>query len=45
MFDHLIVDLLVVNTRIIWPDAAHIKEQAELLREVKSYTGPDKTTI
>jgi hypothetical protein len=29
----MIVDLLIIKTRIIWPDAAHIKESAEILRE------------
>jgi hypothetical protein len=41
----MIVDLLMIKTRIMWPNAAHIKECAEDLREVQSDTGPDQMTI
>jgi hypothetical protein len=39
----MMVDLLVIKTRIIWPDTAQIKECAEVLKEVKLDTGPDQT--
>jgi hypothetical protein len=38
----MIVDLLVTKGRIIWPNAAQIKEWAEILREVQSQTGQTK---
>jgi hypothetical protein len=38
----MIVDPLVIKTRIIWPDAAQIQECAEILKEGQSYTGPDQ---
>jgi hypothetical protein len=34
---------LMIKTRIIWPDAAQIKECAEILREVQSDTGSNQT--
>jgi hypothetical protein len=34
MSDSMIVDLLVIKTRIIWPNAAQIQECAEILKEV-----------
>jgi hypothetical protein len=43
MSDSMIVDLLVIETRIIWPNAAQIKECAEILKEVQSDTVPDQT--
>jgi hypothetical protein len=43
MFDSMIVDLLVIRTRIISPNAAQIKECAEILKEGQSDTGPDQT--
>jgi hypothetical protein len=43
MSDSIIVDLLMIQTRIIWPDAGHIKECAEILREVQLDTEPDQT--
>jgi hypothetical protein len=42
MSDSIIVDQLVVKTRIIWPNAAQIKEWAEILKEMQSDTGPDQ---
>jgi hypothetical protein len=42
MFDCMIADLVVIETRIIWPNAAQIKECAEILKEVQSDTGPDQ---
>jgi hypothetical protein len=39
----MIVDLLIIKTKIIWPDAAQIKECAEILREMQSETEPDQT--
>jgi hypothetical protein len=45
MSDSLIVDLLVTKRRIIWPNAAQIKEWAEILRQVQSQTGPDQTAV
>jgi hypothetical protein len=44
MSDFMIVDLLMIKTKIIWPDAGQIKECAKILREVQSDTGPDQTT-
>jgi hypothetical protein len=38
MPDSMIVDLLVIKTRIRWPDSAHIKECAEVLCKVQSDT-------
>jgi hypothetical protein len=43
MSDSMIVDLLVIKTIITWPNAAHIQECAEILKEVQSGTGPDQT--
>jgi hypothetical protein len=43
MSDSVIVDLLVIKTRIIWPNAAQIKEWAGILKEVQSDAGPDQT--
>jgi hypothetical protein len=34
MSDCMIVDLLMIKTRIIWPEAAQIKECVEILREM-----------
>jgi hypothetical protein len=45
MSDSMIVDLLVIRTRIIWPNAAQIQEYAEILKEVQSDTVPDQTAI
>jgi hypothetical protein len=42
MSDSMIVDPLVIKTRIIWPNAAQIKECAEILKEVQSDTVPDQ---
>jgi hypothetical protein len=42
MSDSMIVDLLMIKTRIICPDAAQISECAEILREVQSDAGPDQ---
>jgi hypothetical protein len=43
MSDSMIVDLLVIKTRIIWPNAAQIQERAEVLKEVQPDTVPDQT--
>jgi hypothetical protein len=43
MSDSMIVDLLMTETRIIWLDAARIKERAKILREVQSDIAPDLT--
>jgi hypothetical protein len=43
MSDSLIVHLLVNKTKITWPDAAQIKECAEILKEVQSDAVPDQT--
>jgi hypothetical protein len=43
MSESMIVDLLMITTKIIWPDPAQMKEGAEILREVQSDTGPDQT--
>jgi hypothetical protein len=43
MSGSMIVDPLVIKTRIIWPSAAKIKECAEILKEVQSDTVPDQT--
>jgi hypothetical protein len=42
--DSMIVDMAIIKTGIIWPDAAQIKDCAEILREVQSDTGPDQTS-
>jgi hypothetical protein len=42
MSDSMIVDLLVIKTRIISPKAAQIKECAEILKKGQSNTGPDQ---
>jgi hypothetical protein len=42
MSDSMIVNLLVIKTRIIWPNAMQIKECAEILKEGQSDTGPDQ---
>jgi hypothetical protein len=42
MSDSMIADLLVIRTRIIWPNAAQIQECAEILKEVQSDTDPDQ---
>jgi acetolactate synthase small subunit len=39
----MIVDLLMIKIRIIWPDTAQMKECVEILRGVQSDTGPDQT--
>jgi hypothetical protein len=39
----MIVDLLVIKARIIWPNAAQIQECAEILKKVQSDTVPDQT--
>jgi hypothetical protein len=39
----MILGLFVVQTKIIWPNGAHLKECADILREVESDTGPDQT--
>jgi hypothetical protein len=38
----MIVDPLVIKTRIIWPNAGQIKECAEILKEVQPDNGPDQ---
>jgi hypothetical protein len=43
MSDSMIVDLLVIRTRIIWSNGAQIKECAEILKEVQLDTFPDQT--
>jgi hypothetical protein len=43
MSDSMIVDLLVIKTRVIWPNAAQIKECAETLKEMQLHTRPDQT--
>jgi hypothetical protein len=43
MSDPMIVEPLVIKTKIIWPNAAQIKECAEILKEVQSDTGPHQT--
>jgi hypothetical protein len=43
MSNSMTVDLLMIKTRIIWPDAPQIEEYAEILKEVQSDTGPDRT--
>jgi hypothetical protein len=43
MPDSMIVDLLVIKTRIIWPNAAQIKECTEILKEVQSDAVPYQT--
>jgi hypothetical protein len=45
MSDSTIVDLLMIKTRIIWRNAAQIRERAEILREVQLDTEPDQTAI
>jgi hypothetical protein len=42
MSDSAFVDLLMIETRNIWPDAAQIKDCAEILREVQSDTELDQ---
>jgi hypothetical protein len=42
MSDPMIVNPLVIKTRIIWPKAAQIKECAEILKEGQLDTGPDQ---
>jgi hypothetical protein len=42
MSQSMIVDLSMIKTRIIWLDAAQIKERAEILREVQSNTWSDQ---
>jgi hypothetical protein len=41
--DSMIIDLSVIETRIIWPDAAHLKKHTGILREVQSDTGRGQT--
>jgi hypothetical protein len=41
----MIVDLLMIKIRTIYPDTARIKECAKVLREVQPDTGPDQTAI
>jgi hypothetical protein len=41
MSDSMIVDPLVIKTRITWPNAAQIQECAEILMEVQLDPGPD----
>jgi hypothetical protein len=43
MSDSMIVNLLVIKTKIIRPNAAQIKEYAEILKKVQLDTGPDQT--
>jgi hypothetical protein len=43
MSDSMIVDLLVIKTRIIWTNAPEIQECTEGLKEVQSDTVPDQT--
>jgi hypothetical protein len=43
MSDSMIVHLLVIKTKIMWPTAARIQERAEILKEVQSDTAPDHT--
>jgi hypothetical protein len=43
MPDSVIVDLLVIKTRIISPNAARIKECADVLSKVQSGTGTSDT--
>jgi hypothetical protein len=43
MSDSMIIDLLVIKTRIIWPNAAQIQECAEILNEEQPDTVPDQT--
>jgi hypothetical protein len=45
MSDSMIADLLVIKTRIIWPNAPQIQECAEILKEGQSDTGPDQAAI
>jgi hypothetical protein len=45
MSDSMIVDLLVIRTRIIRPNAAQIKEYTEILKEGQSDTIPDQAAI
>jgi hypothetical protein len=40
--DSMTVDLSIINTRIIWPDAAQIKECTVILMEVQFGTDPDQ---
>jgi hypothetical protein len=42
MSDSMIVDLLVIKTRIRWPNAAQIKECVEILKEVQSDSVQDQ---
>jgi hypothetical protein len=42
MSNSMIVDLLVIRTRIIWPNDAQIQECVEILKEVQSDTVPDQ---
>jgi hypothetical protein len=41
MFDSMIVDLLVIKTRIIQPNAVHIKEYTNILKDWQSDTRPN----
>jgi hypothetical protein len=43
MSDSMIVDLLVIKTKIMWPNPAQIKECTEAVRKVQSDTGSDQT--
>jgi hypothetical protein len=38
----MIVNLLMIETRFIWPSAAHVKECFDVLSGVQSDTGPDQ---
>jgi hypothetical protein len=42
MSDSMIVDMLTIETRIIWIGAAQTKDCAEILRELQPNTGPDQ---
>jgi hypothetical protein len=45
MDDSVNVHLLVIKTKIGWPNAAQIKECSEILREGQSDTGPNQRAI
>jgi hypothetical protein len=48
MYDSMIVDLLVIATRIIWPSGTYIKECADVLTtasEVQSDAGPCQQAV
>jgi hypothetical protein len=43
MSDSMMADLLVIKTRIVWPNDAQIQKCAEILKEGQSDSGPDQT--